>query len=238
MNTRRDSGVSGFFIRLIATITMLADHIGAIYIAGIAPVDCSINFQGMSDPYVAAYTVLRCIGRLAFPLYCFLLVEGFIHTHDRKKYMLRLFALALVSEVALDLALFDRLIDFRYNCVIWTLLLGLICMSIMERTGLKPVYNLVIVGALALLGRALKLDYGAEGVIAIAIMYLYRNNRCLAYFMAAVVLGLFNETEFISILTLPLIYLYNGQRGHDSKAWRIFFYAFYPLHLFILWILV
>ena len=91
-------------LKWIAVATMLIDHIGAILVWSYY-----LNNGYPHDAYVA-YLWLRRIGRIAFPIFCFVLVEGFVHTHSRPKYALRLFLFALVSEIPYDIALHDGLV--------------------------------------------------------------------------------------------------------------------------------
>ena len=125
---------SGTALKTIACITMLVDHIGASCIeAGI--LTPGLDSGTLSRDTLSAYPlyrldmVLRFTGRLAFPIFCFLLVEGFVHTHDVKKYVRRLFLFALISEVPFDLAFFRTPFDFSAQNVYWTLALGVLAMA-------------------------------------------------------------------------------------------------------------
>ena len=103
--TEKNFGLDGFVLKSIAMVAMLIDHMGAVLFP--------------------QYLGMRMIGRIAFPIYCFLLVEGAMHTSDIRKYELRLFLFALVSELPFDLA-FQGTIDFNHQNVFFTLLLGVI----------------------------------------------------------------------------------------------------------------
>ena len=125
---------SGTALKTIACITMLVDHIGASCIeAGI--LTPGLDSGTLSRDTLSAYPlyrldmVLRFTGRLAFPIFCFLLVEGFVHTHDVKKYVRRLFLFALISEVPFDLAFFRTPFDPSAQNVYWTLALGVLAMA-------------------------------------------------------------------------------------------------------------
>lgn len=112
MNVKQQ-GISGYWLKVIAVISMLIDHTSAVILEQI---------PGLENPAF----LMRIIGRLAFPIYCFLLVEGFYHTRSRAKYAGRLFLFALISEVPFDLAFSRRMWDFSSNNVFFTLLFGLL----------------------------------------------------------------------------------------------------------------
>ena len=112
MNVKQQ-GISGYWLKVIAVVSMLIDHTSAVILEQIS---------GLENPAF----LMRIIGRLAFPIYCFLLVEGFYHTRSRAKYAGRLFLFALISEVPFDLAFSRRMWDFSSNNVFFTLLFGLL----------------------------------------------------------------------------------------------------------------
>ena len=125
---------SGTTLKTIACITMLVDHIGASCIeAGI--LTPGLDVGTLSQDTLSAYPlyrldmVLRFTGRLAFPLFCFLLVEGFVHTHNVKGYLGRLVLFGLLSEVPFDLAFFRTPFDPSAQNVYWTLALGVLAMA-------------------------------------------------------------------------------------------------------------
>ena len=106
-------GLTGSTLKIIAMIAMLIDHIGAAVLVRV------IRSTGDMSLY-EGYTILRKIGRIAFPIFCFLLVEGFIHSSDKKKYALRLGIFALLSEVPFDLAFQSKVVGFEYQNVFFT----------------------------------------------------------------------------------------------------------------------
>lgn len=119
-------GLSGSTLKLIAIITMLIDHIGAAVIARLL-----IAGQG-SEMLYKIYYAMRAVGRVAFPIFCFLLVEGFFYTGSRKKYALRLFGFALLSEIPFDLAFSGKILEFGYQNVFFTLLIGLLTIMLFD----------------------------------------------------------------------------------------------------------
>ncbi len=229
--------VTAFQLKMLAVITMLIDHIGAVIL------EQSFKMQG------AVWHLdlfLRCIGRLAFPLFAFFIVEGFHYTHDRKKYALRLLILALLSEYPFDIA-FSGYVDFGYANVIWTLLLGLLtiwtidvlfrhCHGNILKEILSVVLACVIPVAIELF--LLNSDYTIYGIAAIVIMYLLRKHKLIGFAAAVIWLAVimtpmeaFPMMEAFALLDLIPLYFYHGTQG---RKWRPFFYAFYPVHLSVL----
>ena len=238
----KEHGLSGSTLKYIAIITMLIDHFGAAFFIVFTSFYAGTACFAQAD---ILYQVMRGIGRTAFPIFCFVLVEGLYHTHDVKRYLLRLFAFALVSEIPFDLALSDRILEFGAQNVFFTLFLGLLVIMaadrVMERfssdnltSEIGRITLLVVIGMVgcALASYVISCDYGASGVIAIYIMYLLRSKRELGFALAVVSLGVFSgELELLALLMLIPLHFYNGTRGKQHKY---FFYAFYPLHLLLL----
>lgn len=120
------SGISGSTLKLIAIFTMLIDHTAATVI--LQMINNGIGGQTLID----IYWVMRSIGRMAFPVFCFLLVEGFKYTHSREKYAARMFIFALISEIPFDLAINNTVLEFKSNNVFFTLLLGLLAITVLD----------------------------------------------------------------------------------------------------------
>ena len=236
-STRR--GLSGTALKMIACITMLIDHIGASCIeAGLLLPELERGeVSGGALNQLSLFQldrVLRFTGRLAFPIFCFLLVEGFVHTRDVKKYVRRLFLFALISEVPFDLAFFRTPFALDHQNVYWTLALGVLAMAGLKHYE-KPDGSASWKGLLCAAGCTLAAllactDYNATGVIIICALYLTRTNRkrqCLA----GALLFLF---ELTAPLAFVLVWFYNGQRGRCTPAMQKVFYWFYPVHLSVL----
>lgn len=217
-------GVSGSTLKIIAVITMFIDHVGAILLPD--------------------YMVLRLIGRIAFPIFCFLLTEGFLHTRNVKNYALRLGLFALLSEIPFDLAFHNQIFDFGYQNVFFTLFIGLLAIiglhtankRLAEKKLLLILTNFVIILAGMLLAYLLKTDYSYMGVLIIILIYEneLHFNKAAAIFSACVGLTCMTTLELTSFISVPLIYFYNGKRGLSLKY---FFYAFYPVHLLLLYLI-
>lgn len=256
-------GIKGSTLKGIAIFSMITDHIGASIVQlilqerNILPFAAlgieGIRALGGADQKLALlwWVMRKIIGRIAFPIFCYLLVEGFLHTKNVRKYALRLFAFALISEIPYDLGTFRTWYTPVHQNVFFTLLLGLLCMqgiSVIEQWEYrheisKKAYFVLtgILGKAAVLGAGmgcaylLRTDYGAGGVAFILCLYFFRNQRALQL-TAGCVSSMFLLKEPAAPLAFLFIAAYNGERGRKSKY---FFYVIYPLHLFLLyWICV
>ena len=237
--------LTGAHLKWIALSTMLIDHIGAVLLeTGPLPLTADAVLAGNSFRYLPAdytfwYTInfiLRLIGRIAFPLYCFLLVEGFFHTKSLLKYTLRLGMFALISEVPYDLARSGSPIDFEMQNVYFTLLIGLLVLWAMKELDASlPVHMAPVKYLAALTGMMiaefLQTDYSAFGVLLIVLLFLFHNNRKQQCILGAVS----TLWEYTAPLAFLLTWHYNGERGKQLP--KYFFYTFYPLHLLLLSVL-
>lgn len=206
-------GLNSFCLKWIAMLTMLVDHVGAVLF-----------------PYQMTF---RIIGRLAFPIYCFLLVEGAVHTSNWKKYLGRLLIFALISEIPFDLAFRGRIFDWSSQNVFFTLAFGLAAVLILKEWK----YTLVSWAGAVLLAFAaelLKTDYGGGGVIIILIFYLMREHIIAkaVCFGAEILVG-YGGLESYALFSLFPILCYNGKKGPGGL--KYLFYIFYPAHLLLLY---
>ena len=208
-------------LKLIAITSMMIDHYGAI-------------FAPQEDIY-------RYIGRLAFPIFCFLLVEGFIHTRDIKKYGQRLLIFALISEIPFDLAFYGS-IELSHQNIFFTLFIGLVMMYFLEKS--HDTWNKISIISMAMIAAFILLvDYNIVGIIYILLFYLTKDMvrikrlPLIAIVLSIVNLGLAGMTQQFSLLALPLLFFYNGKLGPVNKMAKSFFYIFYPLHLGIFYLI-
>ncbi|PKM67931.1 MAG: hypothetical protein CVU95_04605 [Firmicutes bacterium HGW-Firmicutes-2] len=208
--------MSNSSLKLIACLTMLIDHIGAILYPDIS--------------------FLRMIGRLSFPIFAFLIVEGFHHTQNIKKYSIRLAIFALVSEVPYDLAFRGNVLDFYRQNIFFTLFLGLMCLWLYKRYKTNnQVVGLLAVCIIGIISVLLKTDYSIYGIGMIFAFDFFRDRRILACGAASVVNFMMGSgIQGLAILAMPIIFAYNGKKGINLKY---LFYGFYPVHLIILYIL-
>jgi hypothetical protein len=230
-------GLSGSTLKIIAMVTMMIDHFAAAVVNGFFYLDID---QQDYQTFLQVYDVMRLIGRVAFPIFCFLLVEGFRHTRNAWKYALRLGIFALISEIPFDLALFNRIIDLNYQNVFFTLLLGLLTIKIMDILWEK--YQYTFAGWTASFGAALlgmiaadllRTDYGGNGVLCIILFYIFRHSRLWQTVGGTIgYVNLLNEPT-ATFAFIPIA-AYNGKRGLKLKY---IFYIFYPAHLLLFYII-
>ena len=239
IQTTTRHGLSGTALKLIACVTMLIDHIGASCIeAGILMPRLESGALSSAslaaEPLFVLDQVLRRTGRLAFPIFCFLLVEGFVHTHDIRKYIQRLFLFGLISEVPFDLAFFRTPFNPDNQNVYWTLLLGVLAMAGLKHfekpDGTASWKGVLCAGGCAVLAFLAGTDYHAIGVIIICALYLTRTDRKRQCIVGAVLFAF----ELTAPLAFVLIWFYNGQRGRCSRTMQKVFYWFYPVHIALL----
>lgn len=224
-----ENGFSGSTLKLIAMAAMLIDHIGAVILQPMLT-------QGVYDAVFICYTGMRLIGRISFPLFAFLLTEGVQKTSNVKKYLMRLGIFALLSELPFDLAVSGSA-DPGCQNIFFTLFLGVLFVEICRKWQLQeqnPIRLYMVLGSFMLLAEGLQTDYGAVGILVIALLYLFRMDRMRAGGYAGIVLALTSLEGIGAFAALYPMKRYNGQRGLRLKY---VFYAFYPVHLLILfWI--
>lgn len=235
-------GLSGSVIKIIAIVTMLIDHVGA----GIFE-----NWMYNSSITVPSWMyntdiVMRGIGRIAFPIFCFMLVEGYVHTRNVWKYFLRLVVFGVIAEVPFDLGIFRRAWHAGYQNVFWTLALGVLMMILMDKAAMyqvfkkkawlnrvaNVVFDIMIFLAVSVLAVVFKTDYNVMGITTILLVFAFRNNRFRQLVALAAACWLVLD-EIPALLCLIPLALYNGKRGFGMKY---FFYAFYPVHLMLIWV--
>lgn len=225
--------MTSFVIKLIALASMLIDH-------------CALVLTPYYAPY---YYVLRGVGRIAFPLYCFMIAESFTHTRSPRRYLWRLLLFAAISQVP-----FAMVVSYGTGSgwawliselnVFFTLAAGLALIMLVsgaEKRG--PGLYALIAATAALMLCLPRSDYGFAGAALILLLYLCRRKRIYqfgvlliwAFWQYALTFGSFGRTQFYfaMLAALPML-LYNGRRGPGLK-WL--FYAFYPAHLFVLGII-
>ncbi len=235
---RERTALSGTALKCIALVCMTVDHAAAVLV----PEDAAV------------YLVLRGIGRQAFPVYCFLLAQGDVHTRSRGRYLARLVLFGLLSEVPFDLALHGSLFEAAFQNVFWTLSLGEGVLWAFARIrqwdaarGKAAVFaggfsETGSLAALAVLLAAmaaadlLSTDYGSSGVLLIALFALTRESGYSGLILTAGIAALCwwgNVLQLTALFSIGLLLpLYSGERGKGPG--RLVFYLYYPLHLLLL----
>ena len=229
---------NGSTIKIFACISMFVDHCFHMLMHKYRGYILTLDYASVMR-YNSIYKAGRAFGRLAFPIYCFLLVEGFFHTRNLKKYLLRLLVLAVLSEHAFNLLASGQNSDLTHQSVYLTLFISLITICGMNKVRMRNEYipavksllMTVILAAGCAAAWALKTDYKYYGVLAVAIMYLFHFNRVLTCIGGALT---FTFEPWAMISFIPIM-LYNGKRGLKAKY---VFYFFYPVHIYLIYYVV
>jgi len=243
--------INAFALHIIAMLLMLCDHLWGTFCMHIEP--------------------LANIGRIAFPIFAFMLAEGFEKSRDHKKYILRILLAALISEIPFNLIMGRSATYLTHQNVLFTFTRALFLMCIYERIkrfkrfSRKLLAYAGITIAFYIAGFLIFADYYGYGILIVALFYFTKWNSStplhrkiisaviqfavLLYICCEMIQGIvipltiFGATfeihrQSFAILSLPIIWLYNGRQGPYNKAIRILYYSFYPVHLLILGLLI
>ena len=209
-------------LKTIAMVFMLIDHFAYIMIE---------RGLGLGGNLYLIDRVLRGMGRVAFPIFCFTIVEGFQRTSNSRAYLKRLIIFALISEIPFDLAFRGSLLNMNYQNVFWTLAFGLAALIIYNdlfMSNWKKVIGLLLCFYIPY---RFHTDYSIYGVLTIFAMYYFRREPLKMCMAGYIVLLLQSPTEVWAVFGFLLLLLYNGERGQGNKK---FYYWFYPVHLLVL----
>ena len=219
--------MSSFALHIWAMLLMLCDHLQLTLLPDLP--------------------ILRCVGRLAFPLFAFMAVEGYLHTRSLKKYLLRLLMLAVISEIPFDLLVSGSVFDPMHQNVIWTIILGLCCIRAFENISadLKKMLSAVVIIASLAAAIIARVDYSSAGVLTLLAFYAFRGHTLWCRLMQLLSLAFINlvllggiEFAFpyqaLAVLSLPIIWLYDGSQGPHNGFIKAANYLFYPAHMLIL----
>lgn len=224
--------MTAFLLKIIACITMFIDHIGYVI------------FDGSS--------FFNWIGRLAFPIFAFQISQGYIHTRNLKRYAIRLFIFALISQIPFT-TFYKNIFDAFAINVIFTLLFGLISIIVYDKV--NKILGLLVTICLAVIAQICDFDYGFYGVAIILLFYMFRNSKPLlisafsfatiirygyhiVYYLVqtsikpSIIFEFYMPSLIATLLSAVFIGLYNGKKGRDSKY---LLYLFYPLHLLLIY---
>ena len=234
--------LSTFQLHIIAMLLMLCDHVWAALLP--------------------EQEWLTCLGRAAFPIFAFLIAEGVRQTKNLKAYMLRLLILACLSEIPFDL-LYSGIPIYPYHQnVIWTLLIGLVAMAILESArqndpklnhGLWMTGGLAVTAIAVLAAQVTMTDYYGYGILTIMLFYATRKQTwpsrikligmyvinvemlgglCYQIHLASQTIEI--QQQAFALLALIPIWLYQGRQGLHNEAVKTVFYGFYPAHMLVL----
>lgn len=234
-------GISGSVLKVIAIVAMAVDHVGAALIEN--GILCTYDLERFRSIYQTeagqfwyqADWICRAVGRISFPIFCFLLVEGFVHTRNLKRYAAQMFLFALVSEIPFDLAFKRQMFDWGAQNVFFTLGIGLLVLAGFCRYQFHGSGQLAVAAAGCGAAYILKTDYDVFGILLILILYMLRDRKLLQTF-GGVLMGISESATFYGSAAFAYIpiWFYNGARG--KLKLKYFFYWFYPVHLIFLFL--
>ena len=225
--------MSSFALHIIAMIFMLCDHMWAT---------------------ILDYEWLTCIGRIAFPIFAFLITEGYIHTSNINKYIKRMVIFAIITEIPFNLMVSASPIYPFHQNVLWTFVISLLTLKYLSFDNTKNIFKSILIIILAIIIATITMcDYFGAGVMMVVGFYIFRKSKLLQLLMMIYVnmillqgysypIDIAGYTYYFpqqgfALLSLIFIWLYNGKQGYHAKWFKIFCYAFYPLHMLILYIL-
>ena len=214
---------SGSVLKIIAIVSMVIDH-------------CAYFLM---DNNSTLYEAMRCVGRIAFPVFAFLIAEGFAYTHNRKRYFTRLLVFAVISEVSWYLL---NGADGTHN-VMFTLALGVVALAVLEKLKENSVLCGIAILSIAYLATWSGVDYEWRGILMILVFNLLRNQNDNLPFPYGRMMQLLCAFPLMmhygsigALLACMTIFLYDGARGFiKGNVAKYGFYAFYPVHLLLIW---
>jgi hypothetical protein len=237
--------LSSAALHMLAMLSMLIDH--------------TLKTVIENDSWIFA------LGRLAFPIFAFMVAEGYFHTHNYRRYIARMLLFAILSEIPYDLMKSDVVLEPYDQNVLWTFLLALLCIRIVDKVRSKGKKWLYILASIAvsfggfILGSLFMVDYGGMGVLMVLIFYFFRERKWWCMLLQFVLLSIINvlflgafgygfttniggmrleiPLQGFAVLALIPIWLYHGRQGYHSKPFQYVCYAFYPVHMLILFII-
>lgn len=234
---------TAFQLRIIAIFAMIMDH--------------SYKVLGIGGEFMTA------VGRLAFPIFAFQIAEGYAYTKDFKSYLKKLLFFAIISEIPFNITSpFGAIFDPFHQNVLWTFLIGLIVLRVIDiiknnnKSNILIAIQIVLVSMIGyFLGNILAVDYSGIGVLTIVVFSLTRNckYKYVIQLVGLIILNslllgtgvsfnifgfvIFLPIQLLAILALIPIWLYRGKQGYSSKNWSRFCYWFYPLHMIFLFLI-
>lgn len=237
-------GISSNVLKIIAIISMTIDHVAWAI------------FPGFSTHPLAI--IMHILGRIACPIFCFNIAQGYIHTRNFKKYFTRLLIFATISHIPYVLSSFNYVDAYSFipgfygilnqTSILWGLACGLLLIRIND-SNLKP-FNKVVLSILICL-ISFPADWSCVAPLIVFFMWEYRNNfkkqmlamtlMAIPYFVVYVfaLSKIYAIMQFGIVLAIPILYFYNGTRGRSEKLNKVmkwFFYIYYPLHLLLIYI--
>lgn len=217
-------GINGAQLKYIAFASMFIDHFNKAIIT---------PFLTGTGPMVIITTIFDILGRIAFPIFAFMVVEGFFKTKSQWKYLRNLLIFAVISEIPYDMFQSAEFVNTWSQNILWGLALGLFTIMVIDKLKdyikKRPLWvfvSLLLVALSSLGSMLISSDYEYYAIIIIYLYYIFYDKRLLASGLGYLVI----IKEIYAILGFATVLLYNGEKGKQNK---IFNYLFYPVHLLI-----
>ena len=234
--------INGTWLKAMAMVCMLLDHMGWTIVHGVEWLDC--------------------VGRLAFPLFAFMVAQGYCHTRNFKRYLMRMFLFALASEIPFNLINGGSLFNPFHQNVMFTFCLALLLLRVVDKAWNKHIavgIAVTLVGGLIgyVVGVITFVDYNGAGVLTVLAFWLAGKLPRFGWAVQLVALGWINlellgglnyivtvggneiwvPQQAFALLALIPVWMYNGKRGPGGRVWQYAAYAFYPVHMLMLFLL-
>ncbi|MCL2373628.1 MAG: conjugal transfer protein TraX [Treponema sp.] len=215
-------------LKIIAMALMFLDHFVLLFFAD----------------HELARMLCRFPGRMVAPIICFFIAQGYHHTSDKRKYILRLFALALISHIPFNITFYDTLSPFVATSVIWSLVMGLVALTAVKSEKIHLALKVIIVAACCAAAVTANWNFVAVlWIVAFGVFHGKFKHQMIAFCAIGIMFhlslvyyrfGLAHWYQLGIFLPIPLLAMYNGKLGKKSKVMAYSFYVFYPAHLLLL----
>ncbi len=242
-STKKNIGLSGGMLKFLAVLMMTAYNFAVVIIQ-------NGKLYGYVDEYyqmaiateegakwLALYNFLIIFRHFSFPIFAFLLVEGFIHTSDFWKYFIRVFGMAIISEVPFDLCMFNETYNWSLQNPVFTLATALLVMYYMKKWQRNVVKMWLVVIGGCIVAHFANFQYGMFGVAGIALMYYFHKEKVLQMVSGIMATAAGSiSAHLLPVLCFLPIWFYNGKRGRFNPKWL--YYVYYPLHLIVFYAMI
>ena len=211
-------------LKIIAIVTMIIDHIG--YLLG------------------DNYFYLRYIGRLSFPIFLFLIVEGYFKTKNYKKYIIRLITIALISEIPFNLFRSNKVLYPSLQNTIWLFVFILLMFKVFDFIKkadeiylLKICYYFMTISVFIVVTYLLNIEYSVEGILLSSSLYLFKDYKIkYLLFISSIVIGSFETSNVLGVFSLIFILLYNDKKVVFFRLENLLYYLIYPVQFLLLYV--
>ena len=236
--------LSATVLKIIAIVTMIIDHIGYLILNGKLYGFNEAVYQHVitlpeAQKWIVLYNVCRIIGRISFPIFAFLVIEGVLRTSSILSYLFRLFVIALVSEIPYDLMIYNRFMYLGDQNVVFLYFIVVGIISIYRRINAHPIYLITMTLVAMIVSYFAKISYGPMGILYMVYVYNTRfdkNLRTIGCGILSFLMSFYKNRYGVGAVSAIFIHLYNGKKG-NLKLGNLP-YIIYPLHMIIIVIII